>query len=136
MPYIEYENGHISRWDDKISVGQLISTYYSGYFILERIEYTEISHSVKIIASDTTDTQAPIFHFVKVLNEDGTKSRQCRKSCSAIYCKKITPTWAEFNYAADLAAAQFKRDALKEFLGSDVPYDRIESELHLRNKTG
>ena len=116
MRYLEYENGHISRWDDTISVGQLISTYYSGFFILERIEYSDHLHDMKIISSDTEDGRAPIFHFVKVLDAAGNKSKQCRKSCSAIYCKKITKTWVEFNYMTELDLAEFKRDSLKQFL--------------------
>lgn len=128
MPYIEYENGHISRWDDTISVGQLISTYYSGFFILERIEYNDHLHEVKIISSDTTDRRAPIFHFTKVLNEDGTKSKLIRKSCSAIYCKRITRTTADFTYGMEVQAAVAKHDAIYNFLGSSLTYDKIESQ--------
>lgn len=128
MPYIEYENGHISRWDDTISVGQLIKTYYSGFFILERIEYTDRPIKVKIISSDTTDQVAPIFHFTKVLNEDGTKSKNIKKSCSSIYCTKITRTIADFMYGMEMQAAVSKHDAVHKFLGTGVSCDKIENQ--------
>lgn len=128
MPYIEYENGHISRWDDTISVGQLIKTYYSGFFILERIEYTDAVSQVKIVSSDTTDQVAPIFHFTKVLNEDGTKSKLIRKSCSAIYCTRITRTAADFIYGMETQAAVAKHDAIHKFLGTGVSCDKIETQ--------
>ena len=127
MPYIEYENGHISRWDDTISVGQLIKTYYSGFFILERIEYGDHLHDVKIISSDT-ENPAPIFYFTKVLNEDGTRSKLIRKSCSSIYCTKITRTVADFTYGMEVQAAAAKHDAIYNFLGSSLTYDKIESQ--------
>lgn len=129
MPYIEYENGHISHWDDTICVGQLIKTYYSGFFILERIEYIDdIPSQVKIVSSDTTDQIAPIFHFTKVLNEDGTNSKNIKKACSSIYCTRITRTAADFMYGMEVQAAVTKHDAIHKFLGSSLQYDKIETQ--------
>lgn len=116
MPFIEYANGHTSRWDDTISVGQLITTYFSGFFILERIEYLDIQHTVSILSSDTDEKQAPIFHFIKVLKEDGTESAKISKSCSAIYCNRVTRTTADFLYSSEVIKAVAKHDAIYKFL--------------------
>ncbi len=116
MPFIEYTNGHISRWDDTISVGQLITTYYSGFFILERIEYQDIKHQLDIVSSDTDEKQAPIFHFTKVLKEDGTESNKISKTCSAIYCNRVTRTTADFLYGSEVGKAVAKHDAIYKFL--------------------
>ena len=93
MAFVKYSNGVELEWDENLSVGTLIRTRYSGYWILERIEFREphmpdpqlqgtIFHNTLVEWSHNDMKASPIFHFCQVLNDDGqpTKKNRDRKS--------------------------------------------------------
>ncbi len=127
MAFLQYSNGVRLEWDETLSPGVLIRTYYSGYFILERIEFvTEPNENTKYarehynIALDSFShedmKECPIFHFVQVLKADGTKSKANRKNCSASYCSRVTKDEIIQQFQAETHAAAVKSLALQRFL--------------------
>jgi hypothetical protein len=124
MAYVKFASGVIRKWDDKISVGALITTYNDGYHILERIEFRSPvdgqnrhwTSLQEVIEHDTDEKYPPMFHYVKVLKSDGTKSKALKGQCEASYCKQVTlaETLIEMDKAKDEATNKFF--AIKQFL--------------------
>jgi len=128
MEYIRYSNGNILEWDETISVGELIRTYYKGYWILTGIEFTTPKPRVESLKGTIFDNYAiewsnkdlyedvPIFHFTQVLKEDGTKSKANTKQCHACYCSRVTRQEVFDQYHAETRAAVDKQLAILNFL--------------------
>lgn len=127
MAYVLYSNGVRSEWDETLSVGTLIRTYYSGYWILENIEFREPSGRNPSFAGSIFDVypvewshedmkMTPVFHFCQVLNDDGKPTKKNRKSCDASYCRKIDNAYAASQAAAEHALADAKLAAIASFL--------------------
>jgi len=60
-------------YDDTLVVGDLITTYHSGYHRLTRIE-------------DRGERNTPLFHYNKVYDSEGNP-RKGRNACDASYCR-------------------------------------------------
>jgi hypothetical protein len=128
MAYIRYSNGNILEWDETISVGTLIRTYYKGYWVLTGIEFPLPKPRVPSLAGTIFDNYAiewsnkdlyedvPIFQFTQVLKEDGTKSKNIVKSCSAYYCSRVTEPEAMDLMAREILAARDKYAAILNYL--------------------
>lgn len=119
--FITYSNGVHLEWDESISVGELITTYYSGYWILEGIEFGPTApperYNIKIVArSNEIYDSVPVFHMVQVLNDHGEPTKKNRKCCAASYCRRISNARAEAEYEESIIAAKKKLQALREFL--------------------
>jgi hypothetical protein len=127
MAYVKYSNGVRCEWDENISVGTLIRTYYSGYWILERIKFRE-PHSrdpalkktifdIELVEWSHDDMKAvPIFHFCQVLNDDGKPTKKNRKMCDASYCVKVDRAYMKSQAAREHALADAKAIAIAAFL--------------------
>lgn len=127
MTYIKYSSGVVREWDETITVGTLIRTYNDGYHILENIEFPDpkprnpallgtVFDVWPIEFSDPSIQAEPIFHYVKVLKGDGTKSKAIRGSCAAGYCSRVTEKEAMDQLATEILAAHDKYAALYQFL--------------------
>jgi hypothetical protein len=128
MAYIRYSNGNILEWDETLSVGELIRTRYQGYWILTGIEFTSPKPRVESLKGTIFDNYAiewsnkvlyedvPIFHFVQVLKEDGTKSKSAKKTCHACYCSRVTEAEAMDQMAHEILAARDKYAAILNYL--------------------
>ena len=119
MAFVKFSNGYVSMWDDTITVGTLITTYHSGYHVLERIEFREIPKNhcgVTVVEHDTQDSYPPVFHYVKVLSSAGDKSKVIRNSCEASFCKRVTAESVIAQYQAEIEAAAKKREAISQFI--------------------
>lgn len=121
MAYIKFENGFVSKWDETISVGSLITTYNDGYHVLMRIEFREqLPGDRRNPVVEWSDKEAypytPVFHYEKVLKGDGTKSKALTGQCDASFCKRVTlgDALAEMDKARE--AATNKVLAIKQFL--------------------
>lgn len=65
----------VVEWDTSIQIGELITTYYKGYYELVDIEERE--------------GNSPIFHFVMKFNSKGKKVKSnIRHSCCSGFCRK------------------------------------------------
>ncbi len=124
MAYVKYSNGVINEWDDNLTVGTLIRTYYSGYWILERIEFREpITRPqndpwrIELVEWSHDDMKnSPVFHFVQVLNDNGEPTKKNRKSCDASYCVKVDRAYMESQAQREHALADSKAAAIATFL--------------------
>ena len=127
MTYIKFSNGVVREWDETISVGTLIRTYNDGYHILENIEFPDpkprnpelagtIFDNWPVEFSDPSIQAEPIFHYVKVLKGDGTKSKAVRGKCAAGYCSRVTEPEAMDAMAREVLAARDKDAAILQFL--------------------
>jgi hypothetical protein len=128
MEYIRYSNGNILEWDETISVGTLIRTYYKGYWVLHEIEFTAAKPRVESLKGTIFDNYAiewsnkdlyedvPVFHFTQVLKADGTKSKNITKSCPACYCSRVTEPEAMDLMAREILAARDKYAAIYPFV--------------------
>lgn len=86
------------RYDESITVGSLIRTYHKGYHILTRIKFR--------------DEQNPLFHYQKVLNENGTKAKSKEQHCDAIWCSIVTHQ----DLIDEQEALDRKHAAIKDFI--------------------
>ena len=127
MAFLQYSNGVRLEWDETLSPGALIRTYYKGYFVLEGIEFVDEpdantrfareSYNISLESYSHEDMkECPIFHFVQVLKEDGTKSKVLRKSCSAAYCTRVTKDEVVQQFKAESHQAAMKSLAIQSFL--------------------
>lgn len=126
MAYIKYSNGVVNTWDENLAVGTLIRTYYSGYWILERIEFREPTPRPKnadprwypeLVEWSHEDMKAsPVFHFVQVLNDKGEETKKNRKCCCASYCRKIDSEYIDNQHKSEFLAMNAKKAALLKFV--------------------
>lgn len=123
MAFIEYSDGLISRWDETITVGELITTYNDGYHVLTRIEFRERSVNVSIfdiVARSHTEYECtPLFHYVKVLKGDGTPSKRITSQCDAVYCQRVTKEQAKEAMLKAIKAEEQKFQAILKYLPKD-----------------
>jgi len=122
MAFIEYSDGLISRWDETITVGELITTYNDGYHILTRIEFRErpVMANPDIVARSHPEYEhTPLFHYVKVLKGDGTPSKRLTSSCDASYCKRVTREDAEAAMKDAIAREERKFLAILNYIPKD-----------------
>ena len=82
-------------WDRTIAIGDLITSYYSGYWRVDRIErrFTQYDHGVYEGIPIGTEC-SPVFYMTEVLTDTG-KPRKRKNSCDAWYCKKVTHEWVD-----------------------------------------
>jgi hypothetical protein len=80
MTDVTYPNGVVLQYDETLREGDVITTYYSGFYILSRIE--------------ERPNQTPLFHFTQLAKENGSmiKKSKKEKSCDASYCRRFTET--------------------------------------------
>lgn len=128
MEHIRYNNGVLLEWDETISVGTLIRTYYKGYWILTSIEFTTPKPRVESLKGTIFDNypiewsnkdlyeDVPIFHFTQVLKEDGMRSKSNTKKCSACYCSRVTRQEVYDQYDTETRAATDKQASILNFL--------------------
>ena len=89
-------NGIQLEWDDTISVGQLITSYDSGYHVVTSIEQRE--------------NKPPLFNYVRV---DG---RRRQSSCDASFCRKATAEMIERERVEAVNAANRKANDMLGYL--------------------
>jgi len=125
MVKCEFSNGVVHEWDDTITLGSLITTYNDGYHILTRIEFRDrVSDParrddpeyVKFHPYVVSGENPPVFHYVKVLKGDGTKSKAITASCSSKYCRKVTLETAAADLRDTCQKANEKYHAIQRFL--------------------
>lgn len=120
MAFVKFDNGVVLDWDETISVGMLLRTYYSGYHILERIEFVAEPKGSSCKAVEWSDKEAypypPSFHLVKVLKDDGTPSKAIRKHCCAYYCSRVTKDEVQALLRKEIDTAEAKFNAVSSFL--------------------
>lgn len=103
MQTVTYENGVVLVWDETLQIGELITSYHSGYHVLTGIHFRKNS--------------TPTFDYVTVVREDGTpiKKPGAAKSCDAAYCRRVSKTDVEAIYQEEHNAAIRKREVLLGF---------------------
>lgn len=76
-----------------MKVGDIITTYYSGFYKLTRIErrfYTERDITQYSVYKDKKvgDEYSPMFYFVKMADAKGVKCKPAKeKGCDAVFCR-------------------------------------------------
>jgi len=130
MQYVKANTGVVLEWDDTITVGTLIRTYYSGYWVLTGIEIKDEKPRNPKLLDTVFDTYliewsdkdlyptCPIFHFTQMLKEDGSPSKRNTKSCSASYCHRVTIEEVQDLYDHQIARAEHLRDQLMKAIGA------------------
>lgn len=73
MTKVTYPNGHISQYDETIKVGDIISTYHSGFHRVTEVKPREGG--------------TPLISYVKIAKDDGSKSKAIPNRCDASFCK-------------------------------------------------
>lgn len=99
------------EYDNTINVGSLITAYHKGYHILTRIEF-------RGQLGDPNFENTPIFHYVKVLNDNGTISKGKANSCNAGFCEEITIEKAEDICQRKIDEAVEQKIAMMKYLAS------------------
>jgi len=103
MQTVTCPNGVELTWDDTLTVGELVTTYNSGYHILHRIEFR--------------DEGTPLMYYTCVARADGTlvngKAELC---CDASYVRRMSRVRIEAEWSDALEAAHTKRDNLLQFV--------------------
>jgi hypothetical protein len=69
--------------------GDLITTYYSGYYRLDRIErrfYTEQTH-FRLDDKRIGEEYNSLYHFTQEYDKDGKVKKGKQKACDAGFCK-------------------------------------------------
>jgi hypothetical protein len=89
-------------YDCTIQIGQLITTYHSGFHVLTGIHFR--------------DAEEPLFFYTKVLNEDGTKSLNETNECSSSWCFAVTLQTTQDTLQDELASAKSKFNNTTEYL--------------------
>jgi hypothetical protein len=74
-----------------MKVGDLITTYYSGFFRLEKIErrfYTEdyIRHYTRL-KDKLGEEYSPLYYFTQEYDSNGRPKKSKQKACDAQFCK-------------------------------------------------
>lgn len=87
--------------EDLLTVGSLIKTYHLGYHILTRIEFSN---------------DDVIYHYIKVLNHDGSKARCIHNCCNASFCSLVTKEDTEEDLRKTIEKANEKFLALQQFV--------------------
>ena len=115
-----YSNGFKSEWDDQLCVGALITARQPGYHVLTRIEYPDSAATLKTFDVRLIEGEAaPIFHYVKVLNEDGTEPKSKKElSCHAAWCREVTAEAVRLLRLQEQARLDTKFANLAKFVGS------------------
>lgn len=83
MKTVECHNGVELIYDDSIEPGDIITTYYKGYW--------------KMVSSEEREDNTPIFNFERFAKADGKLFKPGGKSeaCDASYCRKARPAIIE-----------------------------------------
>ena len=104
MEKVTYPSGLVLEWDDTLQVGELITAYDAGYFILAGFDYREGS--------------TPLAHYVQVVRPDGTRVKKpgATRTCDAAAVRRVTRENIERLYQAEVNAAIQKRDNLLDFV--------------------
>ena len=99
MTSVTYPNGYVGIYDETIKVGDIVTTYNSGYHIVtcifERLDMT------------------PVFYYTKRYNDDGTTSKKLKSKCDGVFVRK-----AEDKLINVIKESQEKIKALEEILKS------------------
>lgn len=81
MKSVQYSNGVTLSWDDNIKVGDIITTYHSGFHKLEEI-HERINST-------------PLFEYSLFAKANGTLKtgkNKILKACCSSYCRLAKPT--------------------------------------------
>lgn len=97
MTKVTYPNGVVLQYDESIVVGDIITSYHSGFHRVISIEYR---------GSNTT----PLIEYEKVFDKDGNPKRG-KNSCDASYCRKAIETLPQILQELDQ-----KHDRLRRIL--------------------
>lgn len=71
-----------------LKVGDIITTYYSGYFKLTGREIRFSDQDVDSWRIKKGDRNSDLFKFVQIMDKYGRKRNSKEKSCDASYCQK------------------------------------------------
>lgn len=97
-----------------MKAGDIIKTYYKGYFILDRIERRYVTEEMKKYSSykdkEVGEEYSPLFHFTQIFDENFNK-RTTKKCCDARFCSLASESIKE-----ELKELREKQKKLKEFL--------------------
>lgn len=74
-----------------MKVGDLITTYYKGFFILERIEQRFVTEDdlkrYPTVFKKVGDEYSPLFHFSQKYDLNGNIKKTRQMSCDSSFCK-------------------------------------------------
>lgn len=104
MRSVTYSNGATVFWDDTLQVGELITAYDDGFFILTGFDYQEGA--------------TPIVHHVMAVKPNGERAKNAKaiRQCDASYCRRVTKADIDRMYQDETSAAARKRDNLLNFV--------------------
>lgn len=74
-----------------MKVGDLITTYYEGYFTLDRIEKryateADVRHYPNAY-KEVGEEYSPLYYFTQKYDKNGNDKKSKQKACDAIFCK-------------------------------------------------
>lgn len=70
--------------------GDLITTYYKGYFRLDRIERRYVTEDLMhfyIYKNRLGEEYSSLFHFTQEFDSNGTTKKSKQKSCDSQFCR-------------------------------------------------
>lgn len=75
-----------------MKIGDLITTYFKGYYRLTKIEKRYITQELKnsnvYKDSNIGDEYSPLYHFVQIYDSNGNPKKSKEKQCDALFCNK------------------------------------------------
>ena len=102
MTSVTYPNGYVAHYDETIQIGDLVRTYNKGYHIITAIE--------------DRPQRTPLFSYVKMYNDDGTRSKKLKSHCDGVYIER-----AEDHINKEITTAKQTISALEGILESLKP---------------
>jgi hypothetical protein len=102
MTSVTYPNGYVAQYDETIQIGDLVKTYNKGYHTI-----TDIEHRPQ---------RTPLFSYVKMYNDDGTRAKKLKSHCDGVYICR-----AETHINNEITTARQTISALEAILESLKP---------------
>ena len=100
-----------------MKVGDLITTYYKGFFRLKKIErrfYTEadlrFTYKDKVLGEE----YSPLFHFIQEFDSNGKVKKGKLKACDSQFCQLA---WESIEQ--EIVLSEMKIEALKNMLKNE-----------------
>ena len=74
-----------------MKIGDLITTYYEGYFVLDRIEKRyateyDVKHYPSVY-KQVGEEDSPLFYFTQKYDKNGNPKKAKQKACDKQFCK-------------------------------------------------
>ncbi len=95
MTKVQYPNGVVLQYDESIMVGDIITSYHSGFHRVLNIECRG-------------PNSTPLFEYERIFDKDGNPKRG-KNSCDASYCRKAIEILPQILHELDQKQDRLRR---------------------------